>query len=78
MTALTLDSVAERVTGFGRRFLAASGARLLPVGAARRLRVVEAMHLGPGARLAIVRFGERDLLVSVTKSGVQLLAEDPA
>jgi flagellar protein FliO/FliZ len=41
----------------------------------RQLRLVDAVPLGAGSRLAVVRFDERDLLVAVTRSQVTLLAE---
>lgn len=42
------------------------------------LRVVGAATLGPGARLAVVAFADRHLLVSVGRSGTQLLWQTPA
>lgn len=41
----------------------------------RSLRLVDAVPLGPGSKLAVVRFDERNLLVAVTRGQVTLLAE---
>ena len=47
-------------------------------GRARAARLTETLMLAPGARLAVVDFGERRLLVSVGRAGVALIAEGPA
>jgi flagellar protein FliO/FliZ len=41
----------------------------------RTVRVVDALPLGPGSKLAVVRFDERNLLVAVSRGHVSLLAE---
>jgi flagellar protein FliO/FliZ len=41
----------------------------------RAVRLVDAIPLGPGSKLAVVRFDERDLLVSVSRGQVTLVAE---
>ncbi len=66
MTLAQVGSLAE----WGRRFV--------PVARTRRVRVVDVLALGPGNRLAVVAFGDRELLLSVTKASVVLLAENPA
>ena len=50
-------------------------ARLPGAQVQRRIAVSESMMLSPGLRLAVVRFDDRDLLVSVGKGGVSLVAE---
>lgn len=54
------------------------GRRLVPVmpQRERRVRVVDGLMLGPGNRLAVVAFGGRELLLSVTKAGATLIVED--
>lgn len=44
-------------------------------GAQRSARLTETLFLGPGARLAVVEFADRRLLLAVTKQGVSLLTE---
>ena len=58
--------------------LAELGRRLMPVlpQRERRVRVVDGLMLGPGNRLTVVAFGGRELLLSVTKTGATLVAED--
>ncbi len=41
----------------------------------RSLRIVEVLPLGLGSKLAIVEFQGRELLVSVSKSDVRLIAD---
>lgn len=41
----------------------------------RTVRVVDAVPLGPGSKLAVVRFDERNLLVAVSRGQISLLAE---
>lgn len=41
----------------------------------RAVRVVDAVPLGPGSKLAVVRFDERNLLVAVTRGQISLLSE---
>jgi flagellar protein FliO/FliZ len=41
----------------------------------RPVRLVDAVPLGTGSKLAVVRFDERNLLVAVTRGQVTLLAE---
>lgn len=53
--------------------------RLAPgTGAAQLARVVEVTPIAPGARLAVVAFGGRHVLLSVSRSGVGLLGDAPA
>ncbi len=42
----------------------------------RRVAVIDAVPLGTGGRLAVVAFAGRELLVAVSRSGVQLIADD--
>jgi flagellar protein FliO/FliZ len=44
----------------------------------RVVQLVDAVPLGATARLAVVEFDERHLLIAVSRGGVQLLAEGPA
>lgn len=74
MTLTQLGLVADliqRASDFATRAQA-----MVPV-RERRLRIVDAQMLGPGNRLAVVAFGGRELLLSVTKQGATLLASDP-
>jgi flagellar protein FliO/FliZ len=41
----------------------------------RPVRLVDAVPLGVGSKLAVVRFDERNLLVAVTRGQVSLIAE---
>ncbi len=41
----------------------------------RAVRVVDAVPLGTGSKLAVVRFDERNLLVAVTRGQISLLSE---
>ncbi len=41
----------------------------------RSVRLIDALPLGPGARLAVVSFDERRLLVAVTRGQITLLTE---
>ena len=50
------------------------GRRVLPA-RTRRLRLVDVLMLGPGNRLAVVTFGDRELLIAVGKGQLSLLAE---
>lgn len=45
---------------------------------ARHASVVQAIPLGPGARLIVVEFGGRRLLVGQSRAGLAALAEAPA
>ena len=63
MTSNALDMLA----GFARR--------AMPMVRDRKLRIVDAAQLGAGMRLAVVSFGERELLISISKAGVQLIAD---
>lgn len=49
----------------------------LPQAAAgeRRARLVEVLPMGVGAKLAVVEFAGRELLVSVTRAGTTLVAD---
>lgn len=47
-------------------------------GRARAARLADTLVLAPGARLAVVDFGERRLLISVGRAGMALIAEVPA
>ncbi len=53
------------------------GRRVLPT-RARRLRLVDVLALGPGNRLAVVAFGDRELLIAIGKGQLSLLAENAA
>ncbi len=44
-------------------------------GTSRALRIVEVLPLGLGSKLAVVEFQGRELLVSVSKSDVRLIAD---
>ena len=58
-----------------KRFL---GLGVTPVGTARApraARVTETLLLGPGARLAVVEFADRRLLLAVGKGGIATLAD---
>lgn len=41
----------------------------------RSVRLVDALPLGPGSKLAVVRFDERNFLVAVSRGQVTLLTE---
>lgn len=41
----------------------------------RQLKVVDAVPLGVGSKLAVVRFDDRDFLVAVTRGQITLLSE---
>jgi flagellar protein FliO/FliZ len=41
----------------------------------RSVSLVDALPLGPGSKLAVVRFDERNLLIAVSRGQVTLLAE---
>lgn len=42
------------------------------------VKLVDAVPLGATGRLAVVEFGGRNLLLSVSRTGVQLISESPA
>ena len=44
----------------------------------RLVKVVDAVPLGATGRLAVVEFGDRHILLSVSRGSVQLLSEQPA
>ena len=44
---------------------------------ARHVQVVQALPLGPGARLLVVEFGGRRLLIGQSRAGLATLGEDP-
>ncbi|MGY6550550.1 MAG: flagellar biosynthetic protein FliO [Erythrobacter sp.] len=44
----------------------------------RHLQLVETSLLGPGMRLAVVRFHDREILLGASKQGLVRLAEAPA
>ena len=69
LVPVTLASIGQ-IAEWGRRFV--------PVPRERRVRVLDALALGPGNRLAVVAFGDRELLLSITKTSVVLLAEQEA
>ncbi len=64
--------VAKRFAGLGT-----GGLALGPGRAARTARVTETLLLGPGARLAVVEFADRRLLLAVGKGGIVTLADVP-
>lgn len=41
----------------------------------RPVRLIDAVPLGPGSKLAVVRFDERNLLIAVSRGQVALLTE---
>ena len=43
----------------------------------RLVKLVDAVPLGATGRLAVVEFGDRHLLISVSRGAVQLLSEQP-
>ncbi|MBB5686445.1 FliO/MopB family protein [Sphingobium boeckii] len=43
----------------------------------RHLNVIDAIPMGTAGRLALVEFGERRLLLSVTRGRIDLIAEEP-
>jgi flagellar biogenesis protein FliO len=45
---------------------------------ARHAQVVQSMPLGPGARLLVVEFGGRRLLVGQSRTGLATLSDVPA
>lgn len=45
---------------------------------ARHAHVVQALPVGPGARLLVVEFGGRRLLIGQSRTGLATLAEGPA
>ncbi len=45
---------------------------------ARLVKLVDAVPLGATGRLAVVEFGGRNLLIAVSRNGVQLLSESGA
>ncbi len=45
---------------------------------AKSVRVIETTMLSPGLKLAVIEFHGREILVSVTRSGLTRLAEAPA
>jgi flagellar protein FliO/FliZ len=47
-------------------------------GAAKAVRVVETTMLSPTLKLAVIEFHGREILVSVSRSGLARLAEAPA
>jgi flagellar biogenesis protein FliO len=44
---------------------------------ARHAHVVQALPVGPGARLLVVEFGGRRLLIGQSRTGLATLSEDP-
>jgi flagellar protein FliO/FliZ len=42
----------------------------------RAVKLVDAVALGATGRLAVVDFGNKRLLVAISRSGIQLIAED--
>lgn len=43
----------------------------------RHAQVVQALPLGPGARLLVVEFGGRRLLIGQSRAGLATLADEP-
>lgn len=58
-----------------KRVMALQAGQARPKGAAR---ISETLFLTPGNRLAVVDFGDKRLLIAVTKSGVSLLSQADA
>jgi flagellar protein FliO/FliZ len=51
------------------------------LGAARSaqdLAVIASLNMGPGARIAVVRFGASDVLIGVSRASIVRLGEHPA
>lgn len=46
-------------------------------GTARRVRVVETLMLSPTQRLAVLEFGNREILVGASRNGLVRLGEGP-
>jgi flagellar protein FliO/FliZ len=44
----------------------------------KAVKLVDAIPLGTSGRLAVVDFADKRLLVAVTRTGIQLIAETPA
>ncbi|WP_439546333.1 flagellar biosynthetic protein FliO [Sandarakinorhabdus sp.] len=44
---------------------------------ARHAQVVQALQIGPGARLLVVEFGGRRLLIGQSRAGLATLGEEP-
>ncbi len=47
-------------------------------GSGRHLQLIETSLLGPGLRLAVVRFHDREILLGASRQGLVRLAEAPA
>lgn len=43
---------------------------------ARAIQMVDVLPLGPGAKLAVVEFGGRQILIAVSRNGITRLADD--
>ena len=43
----------------------------------RRLRLVEALPVGAASRLAVVEFGDKQLLVAISRGRIELVSEAP-
>lgn len=46
-------------------------------GGAKRFRIVETTMLSPGLKLAVIEFGDREILVSASRQGLTRLGEAP-
>lgn len=47
-------------------------------GPAKRFRIIETTMLSPGLKLAVIQFGDREILVSASRQGLTRLGEAPA
>lgn len=45
-------------------------------GQVRAAQMIDVVPLGPGSKLAVVAFGGRELLIAVSRNGINLIAED--
>lgn len=43
----------------------------------RRLRLIEALPVGAASRLAVIEFGDKQLLLSVARGRIELVSEAP-
>jgi flagellar biogenesis protein FliO len=69
VTALVL-AASGWLDGLKRRAASLS----LPI---RHVQVVQALPIGPGARLLVVEFGGRRLLIGQSRAGLATLADEP-
>lgn|GEM_PF-4748226 len=70
-----LNVVTDRMVDDVTAALAAMGLTVAVSPGSRSLRIVEVLPLGLGSKLAVVEFQGRELLVSVSKTDVRLIAD---